>query len=291
MNPAQFTALNADPFSASSATAASAPPGLADGTAPLLQTQNLRLTYGQTIAFENVNLSIPAQQVTALVGPSGCGKSSFLMSLNRLTELIPQARLEGKIRLGDWDVLHPKLDAIALRRRVGLILQQPNPFPLSIWKNLAFPLAEHGVRHRADQAHRIETALTNVGLWDEVKDRLKQSALGLSGGQQQRLCIARTLVLEPEVLLLDEPCSALDPLSSQRVEALIAQLRSRYTVIIVTHNLAQAKRLADQVAVFWLQPGSGGQLTGQLIEVGPTRQMFEQPQHRLTADYVQGVQG
>ncbi len=261
-------------------------PADAPETAPLIQADCLGLRYGKKVAFADVSLGIRTGEITAIVGPSGCGKSSFLMCLNRLTDLVPEAEVTGRLRWGDWDLLHPKLDTTSLRRRVGMILQKPNPFPLSIWKNLAFPLAEHGIKRRAEQQQRIELALQEVGLWDEVKDRLKESALQLSGGQQQRLCIARALVLQPEVLLMDEPCSALDPISSRRVEELVQGMRGRYTVAIVTHNLAQAKRLADRTAVFWTEAG-----VGKLIELGPTQQIFEQPQHPLTRDYVSGVQG
>ncbi len=254
--------------------------------AELIQADSLSLHYGKTIAFSEVSLGLGAGEITAIVGPSGCGKSSFLMCLNRLTDLVPEAEVTGRLSWGNWDLLHPKLDTTRLRRRVGMILQKPNPFPLSIWKNLAFPLAEHGIKQRAEQQQRIELALQEVGLWDEVKDRLRSSALQLSGGQQQRLCLARALVLQPEVLLMDEPCSALDPISSRRVEELVLGMRGRYTVAIVTHNLAQAKRLADQTAVFWTETAGG-----KLIELGATTQIFEAPQHPLTQDYVRGLQG
>lgn len=263
-----------------------APEAYAQPVTALIQADSLSLRYGKKAAFADVSLGMSAGEITAIVGPSGCGKSSFLMCLNRLTDLVPEAEISGQLRWGDWDLLHPKLDTTSLRRRVGMILQKPNPFPLSIWKNLAFPLAEHGIKQRGEQRQRIEQALQEVGLWNEVKDRLKDSALQLSGGQQQRLCIARALVLQPEVLLMDEPCSALDPISSRRVEELVRGMRGRYTVAIVTHNLAQAKRLADQTAVFWTEEGGG-----HLIEMGATGQIFEQPQHPLTQDYVSGVQG
>lgn len=252
----------------------------------LLQTTNLSLHYGLKPAFRDVSLVAPAGSITALVGPSGCSKTSFLSCLNRLTDLIPGAQVSGQIRIGDRDIRQPSLNLIALRRRVGMIFQKPNPFPLSIWKNLALPLREHGLgnRHQVDQI--IETTLQDVGLWDEVKDRLKAPALKLSGGQQQRLCIARALVLKPEILLMDEPCSALDPLASGIVEDLIARLRQRYTVIIVTHNLAQARRIADYTALFWVQEGAG-----QLVEHGATQQIFEAPQVELTAAYVGGMRG
>ncbi|MBW4569923.1 MAG: phosphate ABC transporter ATP-binding protein [Tolypothrix carrinoi HA7290-LM1] len=253
---------------------------------PLIQTENLTLQYGQKIVFANITLDVNAGEILALVGPSGCGKTSFLSCLNRLTDLIPQCRVEGKIRIGTLEVLNAKINAIALRRKVGMIFQKPNPFPLSIWKNLELPLREHGIRNREQIDAIVETTLQDVGLWDEVKDRLHTSALALSGGQQQRLCIARALGLQPEILLLDEPCSALDPISSAIVEDLIVSLRSRYTLLIVTHNLAQAKRIADKVALFWVQDG-----VGQLVESGSTKQIFENPQHPLTAAYVTGARG
>ena len=252
----------------------------------LIQTEKLSLSYRSKLAFQDVTMSINLGCITALVGPSGCGKSSFLSCLNRLKDLMPNARVEGSIKLGDLDVLDPKLDVVALRRRIGMIFQKPNPFPLSIWKNIAFPLREHGIKNREEIDSIIETTLQDVGLWDEVKDRLKDSALALSGGQQQRLCIARALALQPEALLMDEPCSALDPISSSIVEDLILSLREKYTVLIVTHNLAQAKRIADYVALFWFQSGSG-----QLIEFGSGNQVFESPKHSLTAAYINGIRG
>jgi phosphate transport system ATP-binding protein len=253
---------------------------------PLIEVDQLSLHYGQKPAFHDVTLSINQGCITALVGPSGCGKTSFLTSLNRLTDLIPGCRLSGHISLDGLDVLTPQTDVIHLRRRVGMIFQKPNPFPLSIRKNLEFPLREHGLRDRERLASTIETGLRDVGLWDEVKDRLDSPALALSGGQQQRLCMARALVLLPEVLLMDEPCSALDPLSSGIVEDLIASLRSRYTILIVTHNLAQARRIADYAALFWVQHGAG-----QLIEAGTAKQIFEDPRESLTASYVRGMRG
>lgn len=253
---------------------------------PLIETQNLSLYYKTKPAFRDINLSIFPHTITALIGPSGCGKTSFLTCLNRLTDLIPKTRISGKIRLGDIDVLDSKTNAIAIRRRIGTIFQKPNPFPFSIWQNLAFPLREHGIKNREEIDNIIETTLQDVGLWHEVKNRLNTSALSLSGGQQQRLCIARALVLAPEVLLLDEPCSALDPISSGVVEDLIANLREHYTLIIVTHNLAQAKRIADYVALFWVKDG-----VGKLIEYGDIEQIFTAPQESLTAAYINGDRG
>lgn len=254
------------------------------GNPPAIQTDQLSLFYGRKPAFKDVTLSIKSGSITALIGPSGCGKTSFLTCLNRLTELTPNCQISGRILLGDQDL--QTLDVISLRRRVGMLFQKPNPFPLSIIRNIEFPLREHGVRNREQIDHIIEVALQDVGLWDEVKDRLKTPALSLSGGQQQRLCLARAIALKPDVLLMDEPCSALDPLSSEVVEDLITNLRLKYTVIVVTHNLAQAKRIADHVAVFWFQDGAG-----QLIESGSVAQIFESPQHSLTAAYVTGRTG
>ena len=253
---------------------------------PFIEVEQLSLYYAQKPAFHNVTLSINQGCITALVGPSGCGKTSFLTSLNRLTDLIPGCRLSGRIHLDGLDVLDSHTDVIRLRRRVGMIFQKPNPFPLSIRKNLEFPLREHGLRDRERIANSIETGLRDVGLWDEVKDRLNSPALALSGGQQQRLCMARALILSPEVLLMDEPCSALDPLSSGVVEDLIVGLRGRYTVLIVTHNLAQARRIADYAALFWVQNGAG-----QLIEAGTAKQIFEKPREPLTVAYVSGMRG
>jgi len=253
---------------------------------PLIEVEQLSVHYGQKPAFRDVTLAINQGCITALIGPSGCGKTSFLSSLNRLTDLIPGCRVSGRIRLDGLDVLPPDTDVIRLRRRVGMIFQKPNPFPLSIRKNLEFPLREHGLRDRDRLANTIETGLRDVGLWAEVKDRLDSPALALSGGQQQRLCMARALVLSPDVLLMDEPCSALDPLSSGVVEDLIVGLRGRVTVLIVTHNLAQARRIADYAALFWVQQGAG-----QLIEAGTVKQIFEEPHDPLTAAYVSGMRG
>jgi len=253
---------------------------------PLIQTEKLSLAYGTQPAFDSVSLSINRGCITALVGPSGSGKTSFLTCLNRLTDLIPRCHVSGRVHLGELDVLSPKTDVLQLRRRVGMIFQKPNPFPLSIRKNLEFPLREHGLTDREHLDHLLLTTLQDVGLWAEVKDRLESPALALSGGQQQRLCMARALVLSPEVLLMDEPCSALDPLSSGVVEDLITSLRGRYTIVIVTHNLAQARRIADDVALFWVQHG-----TGQLIEQGSSKQIFDHPQHELTAAYINGIRG
>lgn len=253
---------------------------------PFVEIDRLSLHYGGKPAFQDVSLSINKGCITALVGPSGCGKTSFLTCLNRLTDLIAGCRVSGRITIDTVDVLTPLTDVVRLRRRIGMIFQKPNPFPLSIWKNLEFPLREHGLRDRNRVVHTIETSLRDVGLWDEVKDRLDSPALSLSGGQQQRLCIARSLALSPEMLLMDEPCSALDPLSSGVVEDLIVSLRGRYTILIVTHNLAQARRIADYAALFWVQNG-----TGRLIETGTAKHIFEEAHDPLTAAYISGMRG
>jgi phosphate transport system ATP-binding protein len=249
-----------------------------------LQAEQLTMQYGRKVAFQDVTLSVPSGRITALIGPSGCGKTSFLNCLNRLTELTPNTRTAGNVLLDGQNI--QTMDLIQLRRRVGMLFQRPNPFPLSIYRNLEFPLQEHGMRQRDRLAQIIEVNLRKVGLWEEVKDRLKSPALALSGGQQQRLCLARTLALNPEVLLMDEPCSALDPISSEVVEDLIHRLRGDYTVLVVTHNLAQAKRIADRVALFWVEDN-----IGKLIESGTGQQMFETPQHPLTQSYISGKRG
>jgi phosphate transport system ATP-binding protein len=256
------------------------------GSQPFVRVDQLNLRYGGNPAFQDVNLSINKGCITALVGPSGCGKTSFLTCLNRLTDLIAGCLVSGRITIDTLDILAPSTDVIQLRRRIGMIFQKPNPFPLSIRRNLEFPLREHGLRDRAQIAQTIEATLRDVGLWDEVKDRLDSPALALSGGQQQRLCIARSLALSPEMLLLDEPCSALDPLSSGIVEDLIVSLRGRYTILIVTHNLAQARRIADYAALFWVQNGAG-----RLIESGTAKQILVEPRDPLTAAYVIGMRG
>lgn len=250
-----------------------------------LRVEDLAVHYGRNCVLEGVSLTIPRGCITAVIGPSGCGKTSFLNSLNRLTDLIPGCRVEGKISLGSLDVRATK-EVIPLRRRIGMIFQKPNPFPLSIRRNIEMPLKEHGVRKRLERDEMIEAVLRDVGLWDEVKDRLDAPAQSLSGGQQQRLCIARALALRPEVLLLDEPCSALDPQASSIVEQLLMRFRGRYTMLVVTHNLQQARRIADHVAFFWSTHG-----TGQLVEYGTGEQIFDAPQQPLTIAYVNGRAG
>ncbi|MEO1366851.1 MAG: phosphate ABC transporter ATP-binding protein [Acidobacteriota bacterium] len=248
--------------------------------------EDLSCSYGDKVAFRGVSLRVPRARITALIGPSGCGKTSLLNTLNRLSDLVPGCRIDGRIRLFGRDVWGPDVNPVELRRHVGMIFQKPSPFPLSIRRNLELPLREHGVKDRNEREARIEHSLREVGLWREVKDRLKTSALALSGGQQQRLCMARALVLRPEVILLDEPCSALDPLSSGVVEDLIASFRDRYTVIIVTHNLAQARRISDSTAFFWVVGDAG-----RLIEHAPTQELFANPRDPLTRAYVNGARG
>lgn len=253
---------------------------------PAISVRNLSLQYHGTPALENVTLDIYRGCITALIGPSGCGKTSFLSSLNRLTDLIPGCEVNGEMEIEGQSINTTNIDVQTLRRRVGMIFQKPNPFPLSIRRNIQMPLREHGVKGLSTLESKMEEALRSVGLWEEVKDRLDTSAMKLSGGQQQRLCIARALALEPEILLMDEPCSALDPLSSAVVEDLIKSLRGRYTVVIVTHNLAQARRIANYAGFFWAR-----EQTGTLVEFGRCKQIFESPAHALTAAYISGVRG
>jgi phosphate transport system ATP-binding protein len=245
---------------------------------------DLTVSYGEAIALSSVSIDITQGSVTAIIGPSGCGKSSFLCCLNRLTDFIPGCCVSGRIRMGSQDILEDAIDDTHLRKKVGLIFQKPNPFPLSIKRNLELPLREHGFRDQDEIDSIIQHALEATGLWKEVKDRLRLPAHQLSGGQQQRLCIARALALKPDALLLDEPCSALDPISAGAIEELILSLRARYTIVIVTHNLRQARRLGTDVAFFWMQNG-----TGTLIESGPAPQVFEAPREDLTKMYLQGV--
>ena len=251
-----------------------------------IRSEDLSITYRDDLALQSVNLEINKGCITALVGPSGCGKTSFLMSINRLTDLIPGCKVSGRLQINELDVLAPSTNLLHLRRQVGMIFQKPTVFPFSIRKNMELPLREHALTDRATLASTIETALRQVGLWNEVHDRLDHLGQSLSGGQQQRLCLARALVLTPEILLLDEPCSALDPMASGIVEDLILSLRGKYTVIIVTHNLAQARRIADYVAFFWSSNG-----VGQLVEYGTAQEIFESPQTQLTAAYISGIRG
>lgn len=256
-----------------------------DGPA-LISVRDLNLSYGDRPAFRGIDMDIPKGCITAIIGPSGCGKSSFLLSLNRMTDLIEGCRVSGSIELNCEDIRAPDLDLVGLRRRVGMIFQKPNPFPLSVRANLSLPLREHGVKDAGKREAIIERSLKEVGLWNEVSDRLDAPALGLSGGQQQRLCIARALALEPEVILFDEPCSALDPIASSVVEDYISSLRGRLTVVIVTHNMAQARRISDQAAFFWMKDGAG-----QVVECAASEQIFERPEQELTAAFVNGQAG
>jgi phosphate transport system ATP-binding protein len=247
-----------------------------------IEARQLSIRYGKKIAVQPVSLSFPANRVTALIGPSGCGKSTFLRALNRMNDLIPGAAHQGEVLLDGVSIFDRSLDVVDLRRRVGMVFQKSNPFPKSIFENVAYGLRVGGLKERAEVDGRVERSLKGAALWDEVKDRLNDSALGLSGGQQQRLCIARALAIEPEVLLMDEPASALDPIATAKIEELIHQLRERYTIAIVTHNMQQAARVSDLTAFFYM---------GQLIECGPTDQIFTNPRERQTEDYVTGKFG
>ncbi len=251
-----------------------------------LETQRLSISYGPRTVLHEVSLPVHKCCVTAIIGPSGCGKSSFLMALNRLLDLVPGARVSGRVLLDGEDILAREVNVTALRRRVGMIFQKPTPFPLSIERNLTLALEHHGLKDRTAHAAIVETSLRAVGLWPEVKDRLRSSGLALSGGQQQRLCIARAIALQPEVLLMDEPCSALDPRASAQIEELVRTLAKRFTVIIVTHNLQQARRVSDYAALFWSFDGRG-----ELIEAGPTAVLFTDPRREETRAYVQGAVG
>ncbi len=247
-----------------------------------METRELTIRYGRKVAVKEVSLRLPERQVTALIGPSGCGKSTFLRALNRMNELIPGATHEGEILLDGRNVFDRHLDAVELRRRVGMVFQKSNPFPKSIFENVAYGLRVGGLRDADATAERVERSLRSAALWDEVKDRLDESALGLSGGQQQRLCIARALAVEPEVLLMDEPASALDPIATAKIEDLVHELRAEYTIVIVTHNMQQAARVSDQTAFFYM---------GELVEVGVTEQIFTNPTQQRTEDYVTGKFG
>ena len=242
------------------------------------EIHNMDLYYGSFHALKNINLDLPANQVSAFIGPSGCGKSTLLKSLNRMNDLVEGCRITGDIRLDGQDI-YGDIDINLLRKRVGMVFQKANPFPMSIYDNITYGPKLHGVRNKAELDELVETSLRGAALWDEVKDRLKKSALGLSGGQQQRLCIARALAVKPEVLLMDEPTSALDPGSTMKVEELMNELKKNYTVVIVTHNMQQAARISDRTAFF---------LLGELVEVGPTNQIFSTPRDKRTEDYISG---
>lgn len=254
--------------------------------APSLTVHNLEVRYRGQTALHRASLYVPGGSLMAVVGPSGCGKSSLLRCINRLNDSVPHCKVSGEIRLGGQDVLAAGTDLTALRRRVGMVFQQPNPFPLSIANNIRFPLREHGVKNRRELTARTESALRDVRLWDEVCGRLSQPAQSLSGGQQQRLCLARALALEPEVLLLDEPCSALDPIATEHVENLIRCLKGRFTILMVTHNLAQARRLADHVTVCWLEDGRGC-----VVESGSRESIFVNSRNPVTQAYCSGSKG
>jgi phosphate transport system ATP-binding protein len=242
-------------------------------------SKNVNFYYGDFKALHDISLEFKTHQVTALIGPSGCGKSTFLRCLNRMNDLIPGTRVEGEILLDQENIYAPTVDVVNLRGRVGMVFQKPNPFPKTIYENIAYGLRVNGVKDKAFIDERVATSLQQAALWEEVKDRLQDSALGLSGGQQQRLCIARALAVEPEVVLMDEPCSALDPIASQKIEELIHALKSSYTIIIVTHNMQQAARVSDVTAFFYM---------GKLIEAGVTDAIFTRPRLKETEDYITG---
>ena len=245
----------------------------------IMTVNDLCLWYGQSQALKDVNINIPEKSVTALIGPSGCGKSTFLKTLNRMNDLIPGVRVTGEVCYQGQDIFAPSVDVNQLRKEIGMVFQKPNPFPMSIYDNIAYGPRTHGVRSKVKLDDIVEQALRRAAIWDEVKDRLKKSALGLSGGQQQRLCIARALAVKPEVLLMDEPTSALDPGSTMKVEELMSELKKNYTVVIVTHNMQQAARISDRTAFF---------LLGELVEAGPTAQIFSTPKDKRTEDYISG---
>ena len=245
----------------------------------IITVEDLNLWYGSTQALHHVSMEIPEKSITALIGPSGCGKSTFLKTLDRMNDLVPGVRIEGTVRYDGRDIFAPDVDVNELRRQVGMVFQKPNPFPMSIYDNVAYGPRTHGVRNRAKLDEIVEQSLRSAAIWDEVKDRLKKSALGLSGGQQQRLCIARALAVEPEILLMDESTSALDPISTSKIEDLAVELKSKYTVIMVTHNMQQAARVSDNTAFF---------LLGDLVEFGRTETLFSTPTDKRTEDYITG---
>ena len=245
----------------------------------IITAKDLCLWYGNTQALKNINLEIPEKSITAFIGPSGCGKSTFLKTLNRMNDLVPGVKITGEVRYGKQDIYAPGLDVNLLRREIGMVFQKPNPFPMSIYDNVAYGPRTHGIKSRAKLDEIVERSLRGAAIWDEAKDRLKKNALGLSGGQQQRLCIARALAVEPKVLLMDEPTSALDPISTSKIEELAAQLKETYTIVIVTHNMQQAVRISDHTAFF---------LLGELVEFGETEKLFSQPERQKTEDYITG---
>ena len=244
----------------------------------IIKASNLNLWYGTNHALKDINLSLPQKEITALIGPSGCGKSTFLKSLNRMNDLVEGCRIEGLITLDDIDI-YKDMDVNILRKRVGMVFQKPNPFPMSIYDNIAYGPRIHGIKSKVALDEIVERSLKQAAIWDECKDRLKKSALGMSGGQQQRLCIARALAVEPEVLLMDEPTSALDPISTSKIEDLAEELKEKYTIVMVTHNMQQAARIADKAAFF---------LLGEVIEFDETEKMFSTPRDKRTEDYITG---
>ncbi len=246
--------------------------------ADIITTENLNLWYGASHALKDINMQIPKKQITALIGPSGCGKSTYLKTLNRMNDLVENCRITGKVMLSGIDI-YKEIDVNILRKRVGMVFQKPNPFPMSIYDNIAYGPRIHGIKSRIKLDEIVERSLTQAAIWDECKDRLKKSALGMSGGQQQRLCIARALSVEPEVLLMDEPTSALDPISTSKIEDLAMELKEKYTMIIVTHNMQQAVRIADKTAFF---------LLGEVVEFDDTQTMFQAPSDKRTEDYITG---
>lgn len=246
---------------------------------PILQVKDLDLWYGAHQALHSVSMDIPEKSITAFIGPSGCGKSTFLKTLNRMNDLVPGVKITGEVRYRGEEIYAPGTDVCRLRREIGMVFQKPNPFPMSIYDNIAYGPRTHGIRSKAKLDELVERSLRGAAIWDEVKDRLKKNALGLSGGQQQRLCIARALAVEPAVLLMDEPTSALDPISTSRIEELTIELKERYTIVIVTHNMQQAVRISDRTAFF---------LLGELVEYGATEQVFSAPAEKRTEDYITG---
>lgn len=244
----------------------------------IITTKDLNLWYGATHALKNIDMEIPEKKITALIGPSGCGKSTCLKTLNRMNDLVENCRIEGKLTLSGIDI-YKEIDVNILRKRVGMVFQKPNPFPMSIYDNIAYSPRIHGIRSKVKLDEIVERSLTQAAIWEECKDRLKKSALGMSGGQQQRLCIARALAVEPEVLLMDEPTSALDPISTSKIEDLAMELKEKYTIIMVTHNMQQAVRIADKTAFF---------LLGEVVEFDDTQTMFSTPSDRRTEDYITG---
>ena len=245
---------------------------------PQIEVKDLNLWYGDKQALKNVNIQIPKNSVTAFIGPSGCGKSTFIRCLNRMNDLIKSCRIEGEVSIEGKDIYGPGVDVVDLRKQVGMVFQKPNPFPMSIYDNIAYGPRIHGV-NKKDLEGVVEHALRSAALWDEISDRIRSPAFSLSGGQQQRLCIARTMAVKPEIILFDEPCSALDPISTAKIEELIMNLKKDYTIVIVTHNMQQAARISDHTAFF---------LMGELIEFGKTRQIFENPGEKSTEDYITG---